>query len=168
MNKYTFIIILLGTTIFGACRKGQEKATVEYYITATQSESIEFVGFSLQSFRAYQANAFVSVYVEPANLFFITSIGSRLDTFYLGSSEIDPGIIEGYDYWTLHAYASINGLTFNLLDKEYFESNAASADISIREGEVKKVLFTINTDESITMLANRDFKFLPKIHVEAQ
>lgn len=165
MRTKICIYVLLGILIFSSCRKEQEKALIEYYITTKQSRVFKFLSFSLLWTRAHKENTYRSVYLDPIDLFFNTDSEYSPDTIYLGSSEIEPGIIEGYDYWIVNGRCAIDQFIFNLLDKAYYESNASTCNILVKHGEIKKILFVVDVDESVVMTPNRDFKFLPKIHV---
>lgn len=167
MKQILYFVFLVAILMHFGCTKYPEQTAIDYYITSTKSNSIEFLSFSLLNVKAHLNNTNLSVYLDPVDLFFHTSSSDQPDTIYLGRSAIEPGIIEGYDYWITNGRCLYSGFILNLLNKEHFESIASPANILIKEGEVKKIIFTIDTDESIVMTSNRDFKLLPKIHVAA-
>ncbi|MBX2928925.1 MAG: hypothetical protein KF852_13905 [Saprospiraceae bacterium] len=164
--KRILCLIFLSTMLMNiGCNKNSDKTTIDYYITTTNSTTIEFLSFSLLNVRAYRNNTNRTIYIDPVDLFFTTNPNEQPDTVYLGSSEIEHGIVDAYDYWITNGQCSINGSIINLIDKENHESNTTHTQISIAEGEAIKVIFTLDTDESIIMTPNRDFKLLPKIRV---
>ncbi|HMN91518.1 MAG TPA: hypothetical protein PKE68_15965 [Saprospiraceae bacterium] len=106
-----------------------------------------------------------SVYLEPVSLVFNTFPSSTPDTIYLGQSDIEPGVIDAYTFLIAEGRSLWQGRSVTLQDKEYYESNKATAGFSIEEGKIKKVIFVVQVDSSIIKLSDHTFKLLPKIQV---
>jgi len=102
-----------------------------------------------------------TVYLDRQELS-LTTDGSQ-EPIFLGSSEIEPRKIYGYNFSFSLVSVSKNGNIIEVRSKNYDESNKVENEFSLKAGEVKKIIFKINTDESITILANDELKFLAKI-----
>jgi hypothetical protein len=165
MRTNIYIGISLGILLLSGCWKEPENAVIEYYITANQSEEYDLLSFNLLWTSADTKGANRSVYLDPIHLAFNTLPSSTPDTIYLGRSDIEPGIINAYSFWITEGHSLWRGRYVKLQDKEYYESNEAPAGFSIKEGEIKRVLFVVQVDSSIIKLSDHPFKLLPKIKV---
>jgi len=153
---------------FTGCQKEYPKTSIDYYITANQSEEYSLLRFLFLRPKARADDGDRAVYLDPSMLTFDTAPGSLSDTIYLGQSDIEPGAIKSYILWVTGGRAVWRGNDITLLDKEYYEYDIAPADFTIQEGETKKVLFVVQVDSSIIMLPDRTFKLRPKIAVVAE
>jgi hypothetical protein len=169
MKKIIHFLCLSAALVwFTGCQKEYPKTSIDYYITANQSEEYNLLSFNLLWTTALTKGALTSVYLDPAPLAFDTSQGSMQDTVYLGQSDIEPGLIDAYTFRITGGRGLWQGQSVILRDKEYYESNEAPAGFTIQEGEIKKVLFVVNVDSSIIRYPDRTFKLLPRIEVVAE
>ncbi len=160
-----FLWLLAAFVWLSGCQKDNPKTSIDYYITANQSEEYDLLSFNLLWTSADTKGTSRSVYLEPIHLAFNTLPSSTPDTIYLGQSDIEPGLINAYSFWITEGHTLWRGRYVKLQDKEYYESNKAPAGFSIKEGEIKKVIFVAQVDSSIIKLPNHTFKLLPKMQV---
>lgn len=165
------LLLIFALVLFGfglsSCTQPIELPVIEYYITASPSSSYESLNITFDYTRAYQegtdagTTAIRTVYLDQQTLSLITD-GSQ-EPILLGSSEIEAGKIYGYDFSFSFIGVTESGVDVPVQQKDYNESNKVEKEFSLSPGEVKKVIFEIDTDNSISTVANNELKFLAKI-----
>jgi hypothetical protein len=162
--SYAGLLFVCG---FSSCSESIESPIIEYYITATASSKYESLKITFDHTRAYQegsesgTTAIRTVYLDKQDLS-LTTDGNQ-EPVFLGASEIEAGKIYGYDFSFSFIAVTRNGVEVAVRQKDYNESNKVEKEFSLSPGEVKKIIFEINTNESISVLTNNDLKFLAKI-----
>lgn len=154
--------------LFQSCSK-DETAYIEYYITATPSNTIEQLDISFAHTRAYQLQdqegtfAIRTVYLDNKELSLSTD-GTQ-EPILLGASEIEASTITGYDFTFYDPSVTINSEQFELQSKFASESNKSDTEFQITNGEIKKIIFEIDTDASVQNLGNGNYKLLTKVNI---
>ncbi len=163
-----FIAVGVGLIpVLFSCSDSIEQATVEYYITASQSNNYENLQITFDYARAYVpgddpgSTAIRTVYLDSQQL--SLALDGLQEPVFLGTSTIEPGKILGYDFSFSSISVLKNGNEIVLRYKDYNESNKVEKEIRLTPGEVRKVVFEIVTDESVVLLPNNELKFLAKI-----
>lgn len=168
-----YLLLFLTVIVSLSCSKmkiEQGKALMHYYITTTPSEKYTGMKFHFDYVRAHRTESngsqiIRSVYLEPGEVIIDTHDPVPV---FIGSSEIEPGTINGFDL----VFADV--MLFN--DKDTLKLSQSSAwdeftraDSIIGEGERNKnIVFEINLESSVVLdSANRNW-LLPSVSVKQQ
>lgn len=161
------LAILVLTTFMASCaEKEPENAEINYSLSVKSSEEFESMSFTFEFTRAHRhaedANGEIrTVYLDPLD------IEAQLDetrNFPLGSSEIEPEPIEGYDFGLTEFTLTKDSSLINLLTPFAYDDFSA-AGFEPQPGEVIHVTFILDTDKSVVLDSAGENWILPSIEV---
>jgi hypothetical protein len=168
-SNYLFPLVFLSVLFFDSCQK-QHNPTIEFYITANQSEQFDKLNTTFHSVRAFGLtvdsiiSVLPSITLEETDLELITD-GSQ-EPVYLGTSEMSMETITGFDFH--FGYSSTitkSGVVYELQNPKATEDHFGACDIQFEEEDDRKVIFKIDVDKSIIEQDSGDLKFLAVINV---
>lgn len=93
-NLLIFCILFI---LFACEVNEKQEATINYYLTSTSHKTYEYISFQFDHTRAHrnQMNEIRTVYLDPKKVNFDLSDPDKIS---LGSSTIEPEVINGYNF----------------------------------------------------------------------
>ena len=162
-SKFLFLIILL---ISSSCVKETQYANVEYYITVKGADIFESLEFDFFYAAAHQIgiegnSATRTVYLNTQKLYIESlDFNSKIP---IGTSEIEPSKVNGYDVSLGNIYVKINSEP--ILLKFPVDSDLYPTDINFKPQENCSVTFEIDLDKSIYSGENKELYIKPVVTI---
>lgn len=111
-------IALLPLLLIACAEEVPEKATINYKLTVKPSQRFDYAKFTFEYTRAHRningQGEIRSVYLDPKE---IETNLSKVKSFPLGSSEIEPAPIDGYDFGFSSSFAVVQNQDTLLLQQ---------------------------------------------------
>lgn len=161
----TIIILLIVLIVFSRCNKDEKiDAIINYYITTNTDTIYQNISFDVNFLRAYrqQNNEIRSVNIAPTRVSFDLSLPERV---FLGSSNIEPGKITGYDY-SFGNFRLVKGEdTISLIQLSSMTS-FIDFEMSPSEGQVLDITFIMDVQSSLVIDSAGQNWIRPQITIE--
>lgn len=145
-------IFLLPVLLISCAKDEPQQAQVNYFLSVEPTTEYDYLDFTFMYTRAHRlveggTPEIRSVYLDPKMMSIALNEENR---FRLGSSEIEPIPIEGYDFG-LSAITVTKGQQSFKLEKSVYFDDVARANITPAPGETLNVIFQLDVASSVVL-----------------
>ncbi len=165
MKIKPILFFLIAATFF-ACERDLENVTVDYSFKLKTSESYDSVELLFLHIRAFQPNgnenAVRTVYLESQDLNF--SMNNYNSEYNLGSSHIEPGIINGYDISLSEFFVFKDGEKIRITEVNTTPIEVLQ-EIDFTEDKNHSICFELDFDNSISVDNENNYIIEPLIKI---
>ncbi len=144
-------IAMLALLMIGCTEDVPENATINYKMVVMPSQNFDFAQFTFEYTRAHRIvednKGIRTVYLDPKEV--ETSLAQN-QTFALGSSEIEPEPINGFDFG-FSPFTVVQNQDTILLNQPSRFDDFTAASLSPSPGQTINVTFQLDLDASVVL-----------------
>jgi hypothetical protein len=163
---FTFLIVAAG--LAPACHKPEPKPEIDYFITVTESDQYDLLilGYAWSSayIETIDGNAKRSIYLPVQEV--LLRVDGTQEPVFLGASEIEAGLLTGFQLYFSSFQVEADGLRRSLLRGAAHEETAEVAyERHLSRDKPIRITYVVDVDASIVPLPSGEAKFVPKVFV---